>query len=119
MYPEGRQNKEQRTLRQHFAASLAKRNRNRPASFYLIFAILAVVLLGSQVVYIKDDPKRFAFFLSLNFVFFLVVVYRALIDSVEILRGHFKERNDLYRATLGDEEFTTKLGRSVAKNSDD
>ncbi len=119
MFPEERKHKEPRTLRQHFADTLAKRNRSRPVSFYLVFAILAVVLLGSQVVYIKDDPKRFAFFLSLNFIFFLVVVYRALIDFMEILRGHFKERNDLYRATLGDEEFTAKLGRSVAENLDE
>lgn len=108
-----------KTLRDHIAKALVVlATRKRPVSFYLMFAILVVVLLGSQVVYIKEDPKKLAFFLALNFVFFLVVVYRAIVDFFEITRNHFQENEKLFRTTLGDEEFTAKLGTRVSENRD-
>lgn len=105
-----------RTLREHFGDALRKASARRPVSSYLLMAILAVVLLGVQVVYMVDDPKRFAFFLTLNFVFFFVVMLRAVVECVEIARDHFKEQEQLFRTTIGDEEFAEQLGRRVAEN---
>ena len=88
-------------------------------SFYLLLAMGVVVLLGGQIVYVKDDPKRFALFLALNFTFFLVVLFRAVLDFFEIMRGHFREQKELYRSTLGEPEFTKRLGERVAEREDD
>jgi hypothetical protein len=85
----------------------------RPFSFYLLLAILVFTLLGSRVGSLREDPRRYAFFLSLSFIFFLVVLWRALVDAVEIARKHFREQHRLYRSTLGDSEFIRELGRRV------
>lgn len=107
------------TLMGYFIKSIRESSRHRPASFYLLFAIIAVLILGSQIVYVKDDPKRFALFLSLNFIFFFVVASRAIVDFFEILRRHFRERDVAFRSTLGEEEFVRELGQSVTKNQDE
>lgn len=107
------------TLRGYLMQALRESNRRRPVSFYLLFAIIAVLILGSQIVYVKDDPKRFALFLSLSFLFFFVVAYRAVVDFFEIVRNHFRERETAFRSTLGDEEFVKELGRRVTKSQDE
>ncbi len=107
-----------RTLREYFWRSMRDTHRRRPVSFYLMFAILAVVCLGGQVVYVRDDPKRFATFLSLNFIVFGVIAARAIIDFFDIARAHFHEKEVLYRATLGEEEFVRALGGRVAEKRD-
>jgi hypothetical protein len=104
-----------KTLRDHFGAAL--RRRRRPTvSLLLMGAIVVVVFFGVQFVYIRDDPKRLAFFLALNFIFFFVVMYRAIVECIEIVREHFKENEQIFRSTLGDEEFTADLGRRVAES---
>lgn len=105
-----------KTLGEHFGRAFREMNRRRPFSVYLLFAMFIVVLLGSQIVYVWDDPKEFAFFLSLNFVFFFVVTYRALVDFFEIARDHLRERESVFRNTLGEPEFVRELGRSVAEH---
>lgn len=107
------------TLREHFVRAIRESNRKRPMSFYLLFAILVVVLLGSQFVHVTEDPKRFALFLSLNFVFFFVVACRAIVDFFEILRGHFRESKELYTSTLGDDEFVKTLGEAVERGREE
>lgn len=115
--PEGKDTSP-RTLRGHFARAFIEAHKRRPISFYLIFAILAVVLLGGQVVYVREDPRRFALFLTLNFVAFFVIMMRALFDFMEIMRDHFRASEDLYRETLGESNFTHELGRRVSENRD-
>lgn len=90
----------------------------RPASFWLLLAILAVVVLGVQIVYARDNPKQFAFYLSLLFVFFLVVIARALWDALEIARDHFRDREAVFRSTLGDSTFVRELGERVHSKQD-
>lgn len=104
-----------KTLGEHFAAALRKSRGSRPASFYLLFAIVAVLLLGGQIYFIQDDPKQFAFFLSLYFIFFFVVIFRAILDVFDIARQHIRERERVFSSTIGDPEFAEELGRSVAK----
>ena len=104
-----------RRLRDYFRASFREANRARPLSFYLMFAILAVVILGGQVAYVKEDPQRFAFFLSLNFVFFALILFLSIQDAFHIARKHFRERENVFRDTLGDASFVTELGDRVAQ----
>jgi len=84
-------------------------------SFYLVFAVFIVALLGTQVFFFRDDPKRFGFVLILQFIFFFVVIYRAIVDMAEIVRRHFSEKEQVYRSTIGDREFAEKLGKGVAE----
>ena len=108
-----------RTLRGHFARAFMEAHSRRPISFYLMFAILAVVLLGGQLVYVREDPRRFALFLTLNFVAFFVIMMRALFDFMEIVRNHFRASEKLYRETLGESDFAHELGRRVAESRDE
>ncbi len=85
----------------------------RPISFYLLFAILIVVVLGLGIVNVRDEPRQFAFYLIVLFVFFFVVMARAIMDCVEIWRRSFSEHERLYKDTLGEDEFVGRLARSV------
>lgn len=104
-----------KTLFMHVKKVLRDMNATRPFSFYLLLAILAFVLLGSRMELIREEPRRYAFFLCLNFVFFFVVLFRAVIDAVEIVRQHFREQRRLFQKTLGDSEFANELGRRVGE----
>jgi hypothetical protein len=107
-----------KTLWSHVRNVLRARSRYRPVSLFLLFAIMIVALLGVQVIDIRDNPKKFALFLSLNFLFFFVVIWRAIIDCFEILKRSLKDRRDVYDATLGDREFTAELGRRIAEKQE-
>jgi len=88
----------------------------RPASFYLLLAILIVTVLGLGIIRVRDDPQQFAIYLILLFVFFFVVIARAIVDCMEIWRRSFSEHERLYKDTLGEDEFVGKLSRSVEHN---
>lgn len=85
----------------------------RPASYYLLFAILIVLVLGLGIVRVREDPRQFALYLTLLFVFFFVVIARAIMDCVDIWRRSFTERERLFKDTLGEDEFVGRLARSV------
>lgn len=105
-----------KTLWMHVRKVVGEMNRTRPASAYLLIAIVVVLLLGQQIVYVRSDPRRYAFFLSLVFVFFFAVILRAVIDCIEIAKRHFSEREKLFQTTIGDKDFAAELGRRVAEN---
>ena len=90
----------------------------RPASFYLLLAMLIVTVLGLGIVRVRDNPHQFALYLILLFVFFFVVMARAIMDCMEIWRRSFSERERLYKDTLGDDEFVGRLARSVEHRHD-
>lgn len=102
------------TLRRQLLAGLVRSARQRPVSFYLLFAMIAVLLLGGQVVYIKDDPRQFALFLSLYFVFFFVLIFRAILDFFDIARAHFRQSEVLLTETFAEDGFAARLGQGVA-----
>jgi len=91
----------------------------RPVSLFLLVAMVAVLVLGVQIVYVLDDPRRFAFFLSLYFVFFLVVIARATMDLFDVMREHVRERESLFRETFAKDGFAEALGQRVAKGERD
>lgn len=102
-------------LWRYMLRAFTRAHRRRPVSFYLIFAIFIVAVLGLQVVYAANDPRKLAFFLTLNFIFCFVVMYRALADAVDILSEHRRAKRKLYENTLGDKYFTHELGDRVEK----
>lgn len=88
----------------------------RPVSLYLMVAMLVALLLGGQVVYVRDDPKKFAFLLSLYFIFFLVVIVRATLEFFDVIRQHVREREGLFRETFTEDGFAAELGQRVGEH---
>ena len=95
--------------------AFVRSHRRGPVRFSLLIAIFVVCILRVQVGYAAKDPKELAFFLSLNFIFCFVVMYRAIADAFDILREHRHAKRELYANTLGDEYFTHELGHRVAQ----
>lgn len=87
----------------------------RPVSLFLLFAMIVALLLGVQVVKVLDDPRQFAFLLSLYFVFFMVVIARATMDLFDVIREHVREREGVFRETFTRDGFANDLGQRVAK----
>ena len=108
-----------KTLWSHVRTVWTRKSARRPASFYSAFAIVVVLLLGLQLGQVRDNPPRFAFVLALMFVFFFVVMARAIFDVGALIRKHFSERQQAFKATLGDKDFAAKLGERVAERQRD
>ncbi len=104
-----------RSLWQHIRQGIRRAHQNRPASFYLLLSIPVVLLLGAELANSRDNPKRFVLFLALLFTFFLVILFRALLDFIEITRKHLAEQKQIFRSTLAEPEFLAAL----KKNSQD
>ncbi|PCJ60064.1 MAG: hypothetical protein COA73_08520 [Candidatus Hydrogenedentota bacterium] len=111
--------KESRTLRQHFREGFRKANKRRPASFYLLLAMVAVLPFGGQIYLIQDDPHRFALVLMLFFVFFFVVISRAIVDCFDIMRSHFRERETLMKIVFTRDDFAVDLGKRISQSQQD
>ncbi len=105
-----------KTLGMHVRKVLREMNRRRPASAYLLVAMIIVLLLGNQIVHVRENPKLYTVVLSLMFVFFFVVILVAVIDCVEIVKRSFAEHHKLYQSTRGEKDFAAELGRRVAEN---
>ncbi|MDX9973572.1 MAG: hypothetical protein RBU21_11365 [FCB group bacterium] len=91
----------------------------RTVSLYLLLALFVALPLGTQMIGAKEDPRRFALFITLHLVFLFVVLVRAVYDIAEIARDHMKERERVYRSTLGEREFARELGERVSRHRDD
>lgn len=89
----------------------------RSVSLILMAAMFVVTLLGVQVVYVVDEPRRFASFLALNFTFFLFVILRATLECFDIVREHVRRREQLFRSEIWDADFAVELGRRVRERS--
>ncbi len=98
---------------------LKRSHARRPVSFYLLLAMPVVLLLGANITQSMDSPKRFVFYLSALFVFFLVVLHRALVDFLEIARNHFHESESVFKKTLGEREFIDQLRAGIEKSRND
>jgi len=99
--------------------SLRRLIKGRPVSFYLFLAVLLVLVLGLQLVYVRGRPRAFAALLSLLFAFSFLVLWRALVEAMELIRDHFSARERVFRSVLGDPEFTDALAERLDKNRED
>jgi len=101
-----------RTLREHLWQGIAAAHGRRPASFYLLLTIPIVLLLALHLFQTADDPRRLALGLSLLFLFLGVLLIRAILDILGLVRRLVAEHHRSYRETLGDEEFLEALRSS-------
>ena len=97
-------------------AQLARRRPRHRVSMFLMLAMTVALVLGVQIVEIRDDPKRLAWFLALYFVFFLMVIGRAVFELFDIVREHVRDREAIFRRTFAEGDFATELGRRVGKS---
>jgi len=109
---------EHKTLWMYFRRGLRRANAERPVSFYLLLAIPVVLLLGLRMTEVQNAPKQFAFYLTAFFIFFLVIMQRALIDFIEIVRRHHREHKTIFSNTFGDTDFSARLGDRAVENED-
>ncbi len=107
-----------KTLWGHVRTAWRNRNRGRSVSLGLLVATIVVLLLGTQMFDVLDDPYGFAFILTLLFVFFFLAFYLALVECLAVLRRHVKERGRVYRETIGEEAFVSKLRERVKRERD-
>ena len=105
-----------KSLRERVWEAVRRSARERPVSFYLLLAMVVMLVLGGQIVYVKDNPKQFAIFLSLYFLFFFVLIYRAVLDAFDIARRHFRKRESLFKETFVADGFAERLGNRVARS---
>lgn len=104
-----------KSFREHVWKALGRSAKDRPMSFYLLLAMVPMLLLGVQIFHVKDDLKQFALFLSLYFLFFFVLIFRAILDAFDIARDHFRKSERLFTETFAEDGFAEKLGKSVAR----
>jgi hypothetical protein len=105
-----------KTVWHYVKQGLRRQHARRPVSFYLMLAIIVVLLLGLQMAKYREDAQRFALVLSCMFIFFFLVVWRASVEFMDIIRRGYREERDLFRNTLGSREFAEELGKRVAEN---
>ncbi len=91
--------------------------RRLPISFYLILAIIVMLLLGVNGFSDLDNPRRLAFTMVLFLVFFGAIVYRALIDAIDIARKHHRERNTLISDVFERDGFAKDLHQRVSEHA--
>ncbi|MCC6486996.1 MAG: hypothetical protein IT364_05805 [Candidatus Hydrogenedentes bacterium] len=118
MTDEGKQPKGPVTLGMHLRRAFKEAHRRRPVSFYLLLAIIVALLLGLQIVHVKENPRQFALLLSLLFIFFFAVMVRAIVDFGDIFRRHLSEHEKVFKTTLGEEEFVSELGKRVSEKQE-
>jgi len=118
MSPELKRPQTSKTLWEHVWRAWGRFHAGRTVSLFLLIAIVVVLLLGTQIVHLRDNPRGFALVLILMFVFFFVAMFLAIVEIVDIRRQHFAERERLYRTTLGEEEFVRELRSRVSTRRD-
>ncbi len=101
------------TLGEHIRTALRRSHAWRPTSFYLLLAVPVVLYLGADMFRHPDDPYRFALGLGMLFIFFGVLLLRAVLDIFEIVRKRMHAENDNWRKTLGEQDFINELGDRV------
>lgn len=92
--------KSSRSLSEVFLTVLERRRKWIPTSFYLLFAIPVVLILGVRMGKLQDDPRQFFLILSLMFLFFGILFHRAIMDVFDLLRRNLLGTQDLYKDTF-------------------
>lgn len=110
--------KEVKTLGMHVRKAWRTISEARPTSFYLLLAIVIVLLLGLQIAEYRENPKHSVFVLVCLFVFFFAVMVFAVLEAGQIVRRHLRERRELWQTTLGEEEFLSELSKRVRQHRD-
>jgi len=112
---EQNEHQEKKLLPDRGSSDMGWRSVWRPSSFYLMFTIPIVLLLGVHMFQYRDNPRRFALILTLMFVFLAVLLLRAIMDVLEICRRQLTGRQSSYRETLGAKDFMRELGNRITR----
>jgi len=78
-----------------------------------------MVVLSVGVVFVRDDPHKFAAFLIADFLFFFAVLMGAIADAFGILRKHLHEKRRVLPETLNEAKFLSELRHRVKKKEGD
>ena len=89
--------------------------RRLPTSFYLAVATILALVLGVSGFDDLQNAKRIAFTMTLFVVFFGAVVYRALVEALEISRNFRKEQDVLMQKVFTRDDFASDLGKRVSE----
>jgi hypothetical protein len=81
----------------------------------MLLAIPLVMLLAVPLFEYREDPKRFAFLVAMQFFFLGVIFVRAVFDVIELGLRQYRDERDAFRKTLGEQAFYEELGRRVKK----
>ncbi len=106
------------TLWMHVQNAQRRIAEHRPTSFYLLLAIVVVLLLGLQIAEYRDNPARSTFVLGLLFIFFFAVMVFAILEAGQIVRRSLREKRELWQSTLGEEAFLSELSKRVREHRD-
>lgn len=106
------------TLWMHVCNANRRISEFRPTSFYLLIAIIVVLLLGLQIAEYRENPARSTFVLGLLFLFFFAVMVFAVLEAGQIVRRSLREKRELWQSTLGEEAFLTELSKRVREHRD-
>ena len=90
-----------------------------PISFYLALAIICALLLGRSGFTDLYNPKQLALTLTMFVIFFGAVIYRSVVDAIEIARNYQKENDSLMQNVFTRDDFASDLGKRVAKEEKD
>ncbi|MCD6287811.1 MAG: hypothetical protein J7M12_01725 [Candidatus Hydrogenedentes bacterium] len=90
----------------------------RGVSGIMLLAAVVVLFLGLNILFVRDDPHRFAGLLILLFVFFFVAAVLALDDIGRITMAAVERRHDIFRRTVGDSTFYGELRYEVRRHTE-
>lgn len=107
-----------RTVREHFVEAFRARKAWLPISFYFMMLIPVVLLLCVNLLEDRAQHLRFVSGAALLFVFFGVLLQRAVVDLLEIARRMLREKNSTWDQTVGQGEFVQALGERVRQQND-
>ena len=88
--------------------------RRLPVSFYLILAIIVMLVLGVPGFSDLEDPRKLAFSMVVFLVFFGAIVYRALMDAIDIARKHYRDDTTLISDVFERDGFAQHMHEKLA-----
>ncbi len=101
-----------RTAWDYLREGFVRAHKRRPMSFYLLLA-MPFALMFAVGLLDRTDIRQFAIGLCLLFLFFGIVMIRAVSDIFDITRELLRARRASFRDTLGEPDFAAALGERV------
>jgi len=89
----------------------------RSFSFYMLLTMPLVLMLALPLLVKERRAAYFATILTLLFVFFGIVLLRAVMDIFEISRKQLSEHRRNFQSTLGEDDFMHALGDRLRRDS--
>ncbi|HNZ49315.1 MAG TPA: hypothetical protein PLY90_01145 [Candidatus Hydrogenedentes bacterium] len=93
------------SLKVLFLKGFKEAHRRRPLSFYLLLLIPLVLLLGAHIFRRPVSLLHFAGIVLLLFLFFWIIMIRAVRDLFSLYKQMRAEQLRVYQETLGSAEF--------------